>query len=153
MDTVVWKKCNSCKGDIPYRAEYFTCSVSTCNQKPFNYVFCSVSCFERHLPGARHKDAAAINQKAPAFAQVQPNSPARRIITGATKPTQSTAHLPKDTLIVVSKLKDYVKAKGGMNTAGNVAEVLSEIVRKACDKAIENAQREGRKTLMDRDFK
>jgi len=39
-----------------------------------------------------------------------------------------------------------------MNTSGNVAPILSDIVRSLCDKAIANAKSDGRKTVMDRDF-
>jgi len=60
--------------------------------------------------------------------------------------------LPKDTLIVASKLKAYIKAKGGMNTSASVIDALSDVVRRACDAAIESAKRDGRKTVMDRDF-
>ncbi|MCB0359835.1 MAG: hypothetical protein KDD44_09370 [Bdellovibrionales bacterium] len=58
----------------------------------------------------------------------------------------------KDVLIVVSKLKNYIKNESGMNTSGNVAPKLSDIIRELCDKAIENAKKDGRKTVMDRDF-
>ncbi|HMO02196.1 MAG TPA: hypothetical protein PKD37_00200 [Oligoflexia bacterium] len=58
----------------------------------------------------------------------------------------------KDILVVVSKLKSFVKTASGMNTSASVAEILSNIVRKECLKAIENAKKEGRKTVMDRDF-
>lgn len=61
-----WKKCSSCKKMIGFGAGYYVCSVSTCNGKRTGYVFCSVPCFERHLPGARHKDAAAIEETSPA---------------------------------------------------------------------------------------
>ena len=37
-----------------------------------------------------------------------------------------------DVLVVVSKLKNYIRETAGMNTAGNVAPVLSEIVRNTC---------------------
>ncbi|MCH7505021.1 hypothetical protein IID04_05270 [PVC group bacterium] len=55
-------------------------------------------------------------------------------------------------LVVVSKLKNYVREKSGMNTSGNVAPKLSEKVRELCDQAIEVAKADGRKTVMDRDF-
>lgn len=55
-------------------------------------------------------------------------------------------------LIVVSKLKNYIKAQSEMNTSGNVADKLSAILRRMCDTAIANAKRDGRKTVMDRDF-
>lgn len=57
-----------------------------------------------------------------------------------------------EVLVVVSKLKTYIKSAADMNTAGNVAPKLSEVIRKLCDQAIENAKNEGRKTVMDRDF-
>ena len=57
-----------------------------------------------------------------------------------------------DVLIVVSKLKNYIRKTSDMNTSGNVADKLSEIVRTLCNQAINNAKSDGRKTVMDRDF-
>lgn len=57
-----------------------------------------------------------------------------------------------DVLVVVSKVKKYVKDAAGMNTSGNVASKLSEAVRRMCAQAIEKAKADGRKTVMDRDF-
>lgn len=58
----------------------------------------------------------------------------------------------EDVLVVVSKLKNFIRAQSGMNTSGNVANALSAIIRDLCTKAIENAKNDGRKTVMDRDF-
>ena len=58
-----------------------------------------------------------------------------------------------ETLVIVSKLKKYIKANGGMNTAGNVAPALSDQIRQMCNRAMESAKSDGRKTVMDRDFK
>jgi len=58
----------------------------------------------------------------------------------------------KEILVVVSKLKQYIRSVSGMNTAGNVAPALSDTIRKLCDQAIEKAKTDGRKTVMDRDF-
>lgn len=58
----------------------------------------------------------------------------------------------QEVLVVVSKLKNYIRSKSGMNTASNVAEKLSEVVRALCDQAMEKAKADGRKTVMDRDF-
>lgn len=58
----------------------------------------------------------------------------------------------KEILVVVSKLKNYIREKSSMNTSGGVAEVLSERIRQLCDRAIENARQDGRKTVMDRDL-
>lgn len=58
----------------------------------------------------------------------------------------------KEVLVVVSKLKKYVRSSAGMNTASNFAPALSGIICKAVDQAIENAKSAGRKTVMDRDL-
>ncbi len=58
----------------------------------------------------------------------------------------------KEVLVVVSKLKNYIKDSSGMNTSGNVAPAISEIIRSLCDNAMEKAKSDGRKTVMDRDF-
>ncbi|HEX9795203.1 MAG TPA: hypothetical protein VGC54_14560 [Planctomycetota bacterium] len=57
-----------------------------------------------------------------------------------------------EVLVIVSKLKNYIKAKSGMNTSGSVAPAVSDILRRMCDQAIESARSDGRKTVMDRDF-
>lgn len=58
----------------------------------------------------------------------------------------------QEVLVVVSKLKNFIRSHSGMNTSGNVAEKISEIVRSLCADAIERAKTDGRKTVMDRDF-
>ncbi len=57
-----------------------------------------------------------------------------------------------DVLVVASKIKKYIKDKSQMSTSANTLEVLSNIIRSVCDKAIENAKADGRKTVMDRDI-
>jgi len=54
-------------------------------------------------------------------------------------------------LVVASKIKKYIKEKAGMNTAASTLGTLTEVVKKTCDQAIQNAQQDGRKTVMDRD--
>ncbi len=58
----------------------------------------------------------------------------------------------KETLVVISKLKKYIRSVSGMNTAGGVAPALSDIIRQMCNEAIEKAKADRRKTVMDRDF-
>jgi histone H3/H4 len=58
----------------------------------------------------------------------------------------------KEVLVVASKLKNYIRTKSGMNTSAAVIDVLSDKVRELCDQAVESAKRDGRKTVMDRDF-
>jgi histone H3/H4 len=60
--------------------------------------------------------------------------------------------MENEVLAVTSKLKNYVKEKHQLNTAGNVPEKVSEHIRKVVDLAAERAKADGRKTLMDRDF-
>jgi histone H3/H4 len=58
----------------------------------------------------------------------------------------------KEILVVASKLKGYIRETSGMSTSANVLDRLSDMMRTLCDRAIENAKRDGRKTVMDRDF-
>lgn len=58
----------------------------------------------------------------------------------------------KEVLVVISKVKAYIRAKSSMNTSDAVTEALSDLVRATCDQAIEKAKSEGRKTVMARDI-
>jgi histone H3/H4 len=58
----------------------------------------------------------------------------------------------KEVLVVISKVKAYIRAKSSMNTSDAVTEALSDLVRTTCDQAIEKAKGEGRKTVMARDI-
>lgn len=58
----------------------------------------------------------------------------------------------KEVLIVASKLKKFIKEEAGLNTSSSVIEVLSNRVRKICLDAIQSAQSDGRKTVLDRDI-
>jgi len=58
----------------------------------------------------------------------------------------------QEVLVVISKVKNYIREASGMNTSGGVAPRLSDVVRRLCDRAIDNARKDGRKTVMDRDF-
>ncbi|WP_420420804.1 hypothetical protein [Simkania sp.] len=58
----------------------------------------------------------------------------------------------KETLVVVSKVKKFIKDSAGMNTSDAAKDALTDIVERACLRAIEKAKADGRKTVMDRDF-
>ncbi|MCY4644604.1 MAG: hypothetical protein OXB88_08290 [Bacteriovoracales bacterium] len=60
--------------------------------------------------------------------------------------------MEQETLVVVSKLKKYVKSAHGLNTSATAISAISEAVRKVCDEAAAQAKSDGRKTLLDRDF-
>jgi histone H3/H4 len=209
----IWKKCTECRTDIAFGATYYQCSVSTCNRTRMPLVFCSVICWDSHLSTVRHRDAGAIEAKAPTKAQwereladdnqerptapsrpgppptpdssraadgsrsavpqarvradetrpnlVPPMPPAdaqRRIVAtppAPTPPGEGTVELSdvtdKDILIVVSKLKKYIKDRSGFNTSDQVVDLLSDHVRAICDEAIRCAARNDRKTVLERD--
>lgn len=161
----VWRKCSSCKKNIHLGEKYYVCSVSTCNNPRTGYVFCSVACFETHLPGARHREAGAIEKMAPKIMPAEdatsaetPRTPNRiiaRPTTSSTSTSSASSHstaTPKEVLIIASRLKEYIQAKSDYNTSGAVMDVLSDYVRILCDRAMDNARAEGRKTVLDRDF-
>lgn len=58
----------------------------------------------------------------------------------------------KEVLVVASKVKNYIRDKSGMNTSAGVFDVMSDKLRDMCDRAVENARNDGRKTVKDRDF-
>jgi hypothetical protein len=174
MQRTHFRLCSSCKRELPFEGKYFTCSVSTCNRKRTGLTFCSLPCFEAHVPIVRHREAWAEEQRAPtreqwieqqaaelaeesAAREQQPPEPRRErriVAVGASEP-QSVAlsdGVPRDVLIVASKLKAYIRARSGLNTSDGAMDALSDIVRELCDAAIRKAAAEGRKTVMDRDF-
>jgi len=166
-DASTWKRCSTCKKSIAFASGYFTCNVSTCNRKGTDFAFCSVSCWDAHVPVLRHRDAWADEQQAPTAAEwaarqradaeraaAPPPEPRQRIVAGAApaSPPAGRGDVPHDVLVVVSKLKAYVKARSGMNTSDGVVDILSDRLRGLCDQAIEQARAMGRKTVLDRDF-
>jgi hypothetical protein len=82
-----------------------------------------------------------------------PATAARRVV--GEPPAAPGIHLndvvDNDILIVVSKLKKYIKERSGMNCSDAVADVLSDHVRALCDDSIRAAGRDERKTVLDRD--
>jgi hypothetical protein len=143
----VWAHCGSCKKPIGFNAKYYACDISSCRKA----AYCSLDCFSMHTPVMRHKDAWATEKRSPATAESAPLENTLRRVVPST--TMNESHdIPHDILIVASKLKDYIRKKSEMNTSGSVIERLSDLVRMHCDKAIEHARSEGRKTVMDRDF-
>ena len=163
MDTTpAWARCNGCKGDIDFDEIYYVCSVSTCNRKGYELRFCSVECWDVHVPVMRHREAFAEEKRSPSRVQwdrdnppEQPESkPASSAAASSTAPLElSDAYVAREILVVASKLKAYVRARSGMNTSDGVLDVLSDRLRALCDEGIRRAASVGRKTLMDRDFK
>jgi hypothetical protein len=92
-----WKKCNSCKKPIAYKAIYWVCNVSTCNRKRTGLSFCSVSCWDAHVPGMNHRESWAEERRAPTYEQAcrehaESLEPVKR--TRAPKPTATAPVAP-----------------------------------------------------------
>ena len=163
-----WLKCSACKNPIPYNATHWVCSVSTCNRQRTRLVFCSVSCWDSHVVVLRHRDAWAVEAHAPSRIEWEargddgdeageaggPSPPPmrRRVDSPAASASEATGAGEGDVLIVMSKMKKYIKEKSGMNCSDGVAAGLSDHVRAVCDEAVRNAAADGRKTVLDRDI-
>ena len=165
MDRTFWKHCSTCKKEIAFRGRYHACNVSTCNRGHTALAFCSVECWDSHVPLLRHRDAWSLEKTAPSREEwqreqaeeheAQQRREARAAAPAATPtplPKQGSVAVPHDVLVVASKLKAYVRARSGMNTSDAVIDVLSDMLRELCDRAVEKAAQAGRKTLLDRDF-
>ena len=186
MSNDLWRRCSACKNPILHRATYWVCSVSTCNRKRTGMAFCTVSCWEVHLPIANHRESWAVEEKAPGTgsfiedtnresARATRGSVSRRAPKPRPKPdvvpvsrsagsheasrpapqsppAEREAHaVEQELLVIVSRMKEYIRWKSGFNTSDRVAGPLSDIVRKACNEAIQAAERDERKTVLDRD--
>lgn len=165
-----FRVCSTCRTPIAFESRYYVCSVSTCNRKATALYFCSVPCWDAHVPDARHRDAWAEEETAPSQkewqeqqaknleAQAMSTEVKRRVVTTAPSsspndpPSPEEADLPREVLVVVSKLKAYIRARSQMNTSDGVTEVLSEHLRALCKQAIRSAAANSRKTVLARDF-
>lgn len=131
------------------------------------------------MPSANHRESWALENRAPRVRDAEENEDSPKAASGSiSRPkkelserekfirglgddaqdederetTMTDGNTEKEVLVVASKLKNYIRAKSGMNTSAAVTDVLSDKIRELCDQAIEAAKRDGRKTVMDRDF-
>jgi len=158
-----FRVCSTCRTPIAFGARYYRCSVSTCNRPRTALYFCSVPCWDAHVPEARHRDAWAEETRAPTREAWQAEQRAEMAASEASMDektprerkmvTPKADELPREVLVVVSKLKAYIRARSGFNTSDGVTDMLSDHLRRLCDLAIDNASVESRKTVLDRDFK
>ena len=154
-EALVWRHCSRCKQAIACGSKYQVCTVSTCNRARNGLVFCSMDCWDAHVPVARHREAAAEERIAPATPDgvTAKPKPARKTGKRRIAPVKRRdPSLPKETLVVSKALKAYIKAAGGLRTSDAVMDVLSEKLRDMCDRAIDRAKDDERKTVLDRDF-
>lgn len=159
-----WKRCSSCKKELPFSGQYYACSVSTCRHPRKGFQFCSVPCWDAHLGYANHREAWAVEETAPAFSSAINNQStatsartAKRTIVpdkkSAPSPmTGSAGAIETDTLIVVSKVKKLIKDQSGYNTSQCCIDALTKKVVAECLRGIENAKKSERKTVMGRDI-
>jgi histone H3/H4 len=168
MSADAWKRCSSCKSAIAFGGTYYACSVSTCNKKRGGFVFCSVDCWDQHVPMMRHRDAWAVEETAPSEAEADESearvaskasssagasaAPVRRRITVGSSAEPEAPAAPREVLVVTSRLKSYVRTRFGMNTSDSVLDVLSDELRRLADRAARIAREDGRKTVLERDF-
>ncbi|OUR99714.1 hypothetical protein A9Q84_01440 [Halobacteriovorax marinus] len=156
MDQNYWRKCIVCKKEINFSTKYYKCSVGGCDKKRAPAQFCSVDCWGVHSSTLNHKSAWSEEYHSPSKAEWE-SAPKVRIITPKTTTSETSSSLsnsdiPNDVLVVVSKLKAYIKASSDMNTSSDVNDALSDIIRRECDRAVESAKADGRRTVMARDF-
>jgi hypothetical protein len=159
MTDDAWMHCSACKRDLPFGSVYFACSVSTCNRERTRLVFCSVACWDSHVAVLRHRDAWSVESRAPsreewASAKHADDAPApvRRVVAPEPSAPAAARDVDRDVLVVMSKVKKYIRDRAGLNTSDAVAEILSNHVRALCDAAVRAAGQAGRKTVLDRDF-
>jgi hypothetical protein len=181
-DSGAWMLCSACRKEIAFGAIHWVCSVSTCNRNRTRLVFCSVACWDSHLATLHHREAWAVEERAPSreehargehtggerdatdvrFPPSAPSPPSRPSLPSHSPtvvqpqassggPALSSTYAHDDVLIVVSKMKKYIRDRSGMNTSDAVADALGDHVRSVCDEAIRAAARDGRKTVLDRD--
>jgi hypothetical protein len=110
----------------------------------------------RSAPSASSPSAPLVRPASPPPvrpAQQMPatSPPSGSLTAHAGGPALSSSYAHDDVLIVVSKVKKYIRDRSGMNTSDAVAEALGDHVRSVCDEAIRAAARDGRKTVLDRD--
>lgn len=177
-----YRVCSICRKPIPFGATYYVCSVSTCNRGATALSFCTVACWDAHVPTMRHRDAWAIECQAPTR-EAWKEAERQRVLVEQHKSTRPISRpgaeaaaerrlpepagsdadreedpplaprgeIPEEILVVVTKLKGYIKARSGLRTSDGVTPALSTLIRDACDEAIRRAFRAGRQTVLDRD--
>jgi hypothetical protein len=52
--------CATCRKLIALGATAYRCSVASCNAGRMKLRFCSIACWEKHVPTARHRNASWI---------------------------------------------------------------------------------------------
>ncbi len=143
-----WRKCSSCRKPIGFKQPFWVCSVSTCNRVRTGLAFCSVTCFDAHIPIFNHRDSGAFERMSPLSAEAKADAPSAVRSQPAASPG---APETDEILVVVSKVKKYIRDRSGMSTSDAVMDTLSRRVRQWAEVAIRCAKTNGRQTVMERD--
>ena len=101
--------------------------------------------------GARPPRTAPEPAQHRSLAAPAPPVHAASVTAHAGGPALSNHFTRDDVLVVISKVKKYIRDRSGMNTSDGIAQALGDHVRQICDEAIRAATRDGRKTVLDRD--
>ena len=103
----------------------------------------------RSKPPARPKPAGRQTIRRTPASSSNDSSARRRVI----RPSTPEAVIDKEILVVASRLKKYIKDQSDMSTSADALEALSDIIRRECRLAIQEAKAEGRRTVKARDFR
>ena len=164
MESSFWKKCSSCKKEIPFSTKYYLCSVSTCRHKRKGFRFCSVPCWDAHLGFMNHREAWAQEDISPskqAYLSSMESVPAARTpvrkvveprLSADAPHERNTSQISTDCLVVVSKVKALIKQQSGFSTSQCCVDALTQKVVAECLRGIEKAKKAERKTVMGRDI-
>jgi histone H3/H4 len=151
-----WKACGTCKKPIHHGRVYWVCSVSTCNGARFSPVYCTVGCWDAHVPVMNHRSAWCEERTAPPRPPSLPpgRGDSDELRARLMKQMSQSNHpvQDKDVLVVSSKLKKYIKERAGMNCSADVLEILSDYIRHQANDAIDRAREDSRKTVKAKDF-
>jgi len=108
------------------------------------------------VPGARHKNAGAVEETAPkAGTESKTPAPRRRLIVSDKLSGLSNKQKSKgdEILVIASRFKDFIKEQSEFNTSASVMNEISDHLRHIAMQAIDNAREDGRKTVMEQDVK
>lgn len=155
-----WKQCSSCKSPIAFAQKYWECSVSTCNRSRLPLFFCTVACWDAHLPTARHRSSAyAVEKRSPSRAEAERERAAVEAEeVASSERRERRAPEPEgevdtsEVLVVAAKVQAYIAERSELRTSRGALFALSHLVRRECEVGIASAREAERKTVMDRDL-
>lgn len=120
-----WRRCSACKGDIALGATYWVCNVSTCNRKRTGLVFCSVDCWEIHLPTERHRESWAVEKQAPKTHDApEPAAPRRESAGSAARSPRPGSKSDRPAVLIRKAASESGAAPHAGSSAGSAAPAV-----------------------------